>query len=332
MKFKYLSNKYKRAYIPIIFLILFSAYYVVSSMVNSLYYNPSQKSVGKYEEDLYFDLKAFTELNLPGHAVVNSHSQKLGFGEHNIFFEQLNLFNREIKYIDFKIKRNIRMGKFHYLFDSYYLGFIDIKQPDTERTKFAKLQSKQFINHIKELNHVSYVSAYIVSAEDLNLKEFDDLSRKYNNKISFKWVGVRTESKGKATNYLSGFNPNFNDGSVSSDSADKNKYPYLQLVDYMTDEENSNKFNDGSMVEAYTKHFTSLLKYVNDREEAVRALDSSSTKVDYYKNALNYIEKNGISIYGFLIYGEARELVEFINNEKIKSIEINGVLPSRYRN
>lgn len=142
---------------------------------------------------------------------------------------------------------------------------------------------------------------------------------------------MRTEAKGKTTNYLSGFNPNLNDGAVSSDSADKNKYPYLQLVDSMTDEKDSGKFNDGSMVEAYTKHFTSLLKYMNDREKAVTALDFNSAKKDYYKNALNYVEKNGINIYGFLVYGEARELLEFVNYGEIKSIEIKDVLPSKHK-
>ncbi|WP_186429277.1 anti sigma factor C-terminal domain-containing protein [Clostridium sp. BSD9I1] len=327
MRFKYSLNKYKSIHITVIVLILFSAYYTVSYVVNSFYYNPCQKSVGKYHEDLYFDLKVFSELNLPGYAVVGADSEKLGFGKYNIHIEQLNLFNRERKYIDFKIKRDDKFGNFRDILGSDYLGFTEIKQPNID----ISVRNKEFINHIKELNPVSYVSAYIALTEDLNLKEFDDLSRKYNNKISFKWVGVRTEDKGKPTNYLSGFNPNFNDGSVSSDSADKNKYPYLQLIDCMTDEKDINKFNNGSMVEAYTKHFTSLLKYMNDREKAVTALEFNSVKIDYYKNALNYVEKNGINIYGFLVYGEARELLEFINYGKIKGIEINGVLPSKYK-
>lgn len=327
MNFKYLWDKHKLSYIPITFLILFSGYYIASYVVNSLYYNPSQKSVGKYHEDLYFDLKVFTELNLPGYTVVGTNSEKLGFGEYNIHIEQLNLFNCERKYIDFKIKRDDKFGSFRDILGSDYLGFTEIKQPNID----ISVRNKEFINHIKELNPVSYASAYIVLTEDLNLKEFDEVSRKYNNKVSFKWIGVRTEDKGKNTNYLSGFNPNFNDGSVSSDSADKNKYPYLQLVDCMTDEENSNKINNGSMVEAYTKHFTSLIKYMNDREKAVTALDFNSVKIDYYKDALNYVEKNGINIYGFLVYGEARELLEFINYRKIKSIEINDVLSSKHR-
>ena len=130
---------------------------------------------------------------------------------------------------------------------------------------------------------------------------------------------------------LSGFNPNFNDGSVIGDSADRNKYPFLQLVDYMSDAESRKNF-DGSFAEAYSKHFISLLKYMNDREEAVKTLDYNDAKIEYYKSALSYVENNGIKIYGVLVYGEAREMLEFISNEKIKAIELEGVLPSKYIN
>lgn len=87
------------------------------------------------------------------------------------------------------------------------------------------------------------------------------------------------------------------------------------------------------LVDAYTKHFISLLKYVNDRNYAVKALENNSLQRDYYKNALNYVEKNGINIYGALVYGEAKDLLEFISNQKIeKTIQINNVLPSKYVN
>jgi hypothetical protein len=75
-----------------------------------------------------------------------------------------------------------------------------------------------------------------------------------------------------------------------------------------------------------------MLKYVNDRKEAVAALDKNEIKSEYYKSALNYVESNGINIYGILIHGEAKELLKFLNDEKIKTIEINGVLPSKYIN
>lgn len=319
------------ASVAAVFLIIFIVFYIISPIVSSFYYNPSQKTVAKYHEDLYFDLKAFTELNLPGYAVGGVvTSESLGFGVYNIHFERTNLFNRETKDINAKIKRNVRIGSYYDFFASDYLGFGNIKFPDTSKG-FVEIRNKEVTNHIKELNPVSYISAYVILKNDINIKEFDELRRKYNDKINYKWAGVRTEDKGKSVHYLSGFNPNFNDGSVSGDSADKNKYPYLQLVDYMSDEESMRKFN-GTMDEAYTKHFTSLLRYMNDRQKAVKALERNSAMGEYYKNSLNYVEKNGINIYGFLVYGEARELLEFINNEDIDSIEIKNVLPSKYIN
>lgn len=319
------------ASVSIVFLILYATYFIVSPIVSSFYYNPSQKTVSGYHDDLYFDLRVFTELSLPGYAINTAGSEKLGFGAYNVYYERLNLFNREIKDINAKIKKNTKVGSFQDFYPSTYLTFIDIRQPDINRNEFTKMQNDEVINHIKQLNPVSYISAYVLFKEDLSVKDFDELIKKYDDKVSFKWAGVRTESVGKPVEYLSGFNPNFNDGSVSGDSADKNKYPYLQLVDYMTDEGNRYKHN-GTMEEEYTKHYISLLKYVNDREKAVMALDYNSAKVDYYKNTLNYVEKNGINIYGFLVYAETKDLLEFISNEKIKTTEINSVLPSKYIN
>jgi hypothetical protein len=317
------------ASVAIVFSILFTIKYIVSPIISSFYYNPSQKTVGKFQEDLYFDLRAFTELNLPGYAITGAGSENLGFGRYNIYFQRLDLFSREKRDVNAKIKRSVRIGTWQDFFASDYLGFMEIRYPN--RNELIEIQNKKVVDHIKELNAVSYISSYIIFKEDLSVKEFDELRNKYNDKVSFRWAGVRTESEGKPVNYLSGFNPNFNDGSVTGDSADKVKYPYLQLVDYMPDQY-SMKNSNGSLEEGYTKHFISLLNYMNDREKAVKSLDYSSVKGEYYKKALNYVENNGVNIYGVLVYGEARDLLEFIGNEKIKTIEIKGVLPSKYVN
>ena len=316
------------ASVSIVFLILFIIYFIVSPIVSSLYYNPSQKTVGKGNEDLYFDLRVFTELTLPGYAINTAGSEKLGFGGYNIYFERSNLFNRERSNINAKIKRNIITGNFESFFAGRYFSFFDTTQPDPNRDELIEMQNKIAIDHIKALNSVSYIACGIVFKEDLSVEEFNKSTVKYFTKINFKWLGIRTESQGKPTNDLSGFNPNFDDGYDSRYSADKNKYPYLQLGDVMRDRGDKRI----SFSEAYTEHFTSLLKYMNDREKAVRALGYKSVDVDYYKNALNYVEKNGVNIYGVLIYGEARDVLEFISNQEINTIRVNSVLPSKYIN
>jgi hypothetical protein len=312
--------------VSIVFLILFAIFYIISPAVSSFYYNPSQKTVGKYDEDLYFDLKAFTELNLPGYAVGGAaSSENMGFGVYNIYFERINLFTREEKDITAKIKRNMRIGSFIDFFARDYFGFEEIRTPEIEKGDFLERRSKNVISHIQRLNSVSYVSAYITFKDDLTMKELDELIKKYNEKIDFEWAGIRTEAPGKTLNYLSGFNPDYNGGSICSDSPDSKKYPYLQLIDWFKNPDNNQ--NDWSG--AYTKHYISLLKYMNDRQMAVKALDVNETKVDYYKNAFNYIQKNGVKTYGVLVYGEAADLLKFINNEKIKNIELDDVLASK---
>lgn len=320
------------ASVSIVFLTVFIIFYVISPIINNLYYNPSKKTVGKEQQDLYFDLKVITELNYPGYALTGpTITENLGFGAYNLYFQRKNLFTDETNEISTKLKRNVRIGLSQDFFPDDYWIFYSIKQSSLLEDKYFEEQKARVINHIKELNPVSYVSAYIIFENDLSMDEFHELSRKYDNKIAFKWVAVRTQNekvragdKGQPAFYMSGFNPQYSDGSISDDKADKNKYPYLQLLDWVTEVNNNKKFD---MTEAYTKHFTSLLKYVNDREKTVTALDQNSFKLEYYRDSLQYIEKNGVKSYGILVYAEARDLLEFINNEKVKSIGIDNVMP-----
>lgn len=314
-----------------VFLILLTINYILSPIVSSFYYNPSQKTVAQYHEDLYFDLRVITELNLPGYALHTVRSENLGFGKYDVYFERINLFNRQTKATNTKIKRSLKSGdSYHDFFPVSFMEFLDIVSPNTDNNVIAS-RNEEMINYIKELNPLSYVSSYVILQQDISVKEFDELRKKYNDKLTFRWVAVRTSQKGTPNEYLSGFNPNPNDGSTAVDSIDKDKYPYLQLLDYKRDALDSGTFN-GSFDEGYTKHFISMLKYVNDRKKAVAALDNNEIKSEYYKRALNYVERNGINIYGILVNGEAKELFQFLNDEKIKTIEINGVLPSKYIN
>lgn len=129
-----------------------------------------------------------------------------------------------------------------------------------------------------------------------------------------------------------GFNPSLNDGSSIADQADPTKYPYLDLVDYHDDfkgassEEKYHKF----VSNAYATHFTSLLTYMYDHEDFVKAFDFNPNQTTFYKNSLNYINENGIKTYGLLVYGEAENIYNFINNENINSIYIDDVKVSKY--
>ncbi|WP_163215701.1 anti sigma factor C-terminal domain-containing protein [Clostridium thermarum] len=129
--------------------------------------------------------------------------------------------------------------------------------------------NKEMLDYIKELNPLSYVSVYVMLQEDIRVKDLDELRENYDDKLTFKWAAVLTVPKGTRGEYLTGFNPNPYDGTAALDSVDKDKYPYLQLAHYKRDKIDEGTF-DGSFEEGYTKHFMSLLKYVNDRQKAVQ--------------------------------------------------------------
>jgi len=73
------------------------------------------------------------------------------------------------------------------------------------------------------------------------------------------------------------------------------------------------------------------LKYMIDRNEATKVLESdfSNRKLEYYKSALDYAEEHGVKTFGVLIYANAEDIIELVENEPIKLVEINQVLASK---
>lgn len=113
----------------------------------------------------------------------------------------------------------------------------------------------------------------------------------------------------------------------SSDSVDKEKYPEFQF-EGMRNVSGSTPL-EVQMAKIYETHFTSLLKYLVDRHQAVDAILPMGINYDY-ESALNYIQENGISTYGVLLYGEADDLLDLYESGIIMTFDIENVIPSKY--
>ena len=74
------------ASVSIVLLIFISIFYVVSPIMDGMYYNPTAHTISEYRDDFHFDLTAFTELNLPGYVVSTVLSENKGFGKYNIYY------------------------------------------------------------------------------------------------------------------------------------------------------------------------------------------------------------------------------------------------------
>ena len=111
---------------------LLIVFFLISPLIDSLYYNPSRMSVGEIDKDISFDMNVITELNMPGYKSSGVHVERKGFGTYEIDYSYRNLFTNEAYKVNSKIKR----GKIYPLYyDNFQIDsmFSDVKYPISPR-------------------------------------------------------------------------------------------------------------------------------------------------------------------------------------------------------
>lgn len=325
------------ASVSIVLAIILGIFFIISPIVDSFYYNPTEKLIGgKYSNDIFYDLTAIIELNYPSRVLtIHSYIERLGFGSYSVNYKVKDTFTRQEIPISFKLERNhIRYTLLDDATDAsyHYAGFMTVWEPDSFISEEYWEQKRRVMDHLRKLSPASYVSAYITFEEDLTMEELWELKQDYNEddpiQVNIVWVAVRTSAKGVKAEYITGFKTDLNAGVRTNYVPDKEKYPLFQLGDLYHEENNRVIRAKSLFPTAYETHYKSLLKYLVDREEAVKVLEFEK-KYEYYKAALNYIEENGIKTFGVLVYADAEDLIKFVENNPVKTLVIHKVLASK---
>ncbi len=339
---KTMNSKFRKiivSSVAIVLAVLMLVFYVVSPLVGKMYYNPSLVSQGEHHKDLYFDMRVFTELSIPGYAYVNGMAGDLGFGKYDIYMVQKNLFTKVNENSIGHIIRGKRIGMYEDFFMRsfyFYNDFGSSRQMEADIEEFTDMTYKRTINDLKTTSKTAYASLFVSFENDISLESFELMRRDYlsysQGGLDFKWVGIRIDNESQINDQRIGFNPNLNDGSTTSDRPDPEKYPYLSLIDYMDDSILMEKFGtyEGYLANGYEIHFKSMLKYLINSPEFTQMLFYSKSKTEDYQNALNYVEENGVNTYGALVYGTVEELLVFIENENINNVLIDDIKVSKY--
>ncbi|QUH25804.1 anti sigma factor C-terminal domain-containing protein [Serpentinicella alkaliphila] len=332
----------------IVIVLYIGFFYGVSSVVDKMYYDPTAITQSEEQQfkssDFSYDMQAYISLNMPGHSIYSFTFQKpKGFGTYELSYSLWDLFtkNDQRHFID------LSRGRITHAIDgifstqnrfSKWQGFEKILYPFPEyaskdaiilRDEDAQRKNEVTLRYLNELNPLSFISMSIVFDEDLTMEEFYHMRREYSA-LDFKWVGVRTTDPGTQWSetqpmHLVGFNPNFNDEPSSNRRPDSEKYPLFNLVD-MWDERT---LSEKDFPEAYGTHFRSRLKYLRNRKEFVEIFDYNFYKIDFYDDAIKYIDEHGVKTYGVLVYGTAEEFLEHIDEIPYDTIHINSVLSTR---
>lgn len=316
--------------VSIMIALVIGIFFVISPLVGGYYYNPAKIIVGERNSDINFDLYAITELNLAGYSLSSDiHVDKLGFGEYDISFFRRNLFTQESNRVATKIKRDRKITNHTEFIEDINFDFVDIRFPVRD-PKHVNEQKQRVMNHIMKLNPVSYVSANLTFEKDLTMEELHELELKYPN-IEFIWAGIRTAPNNEKTTDLIGIHLINSNSLTTTEKVVEEKYPAFHILEWLVNPTGFDSSEMSLVAKFYELHYKSLLKYVIDRKEATKVLelDFSNRKLEYYKSALDYAEEHGVKTFGVLIYANAEDLIELIENESIKLVEINQVLASK---
>ncbi|GEM_PF-64267 len=314
--------------VAIVITIFISIFFVVSPLIDALYYNPNKTTVGKRDNDISFDVYAISELNMPGYSPSTVLAHKKGFGEYNVMYSNRNVFNDELYSVNHSIKRSkiISTNRDPILNTNVLQSVINpvINESIMEENK------KDVLNHLKELNPVSYVSVGIIFENDLSMKDLYNLELKYPD-IEFQWAGIRTNTLDQKVNELIGIHlKNSKMGSgLLGDEQIRKKYPAFFVMDWLVNPVGKKDVDYSIEAQAYEHHYMSLLEYVVDRKDAVNVLEYRKGKDEFYQSALEYAKEHGVKTYGALVFAEVKDLIEMADNKSIKGLDFNQALVSR---
>lgn len=329
---KSVNNRLRKVIFASVFIVIslvITIFFVVSPLVDKLYYNPNKFTVANLESDINFDVYAISELNMPGLSTSTVSVDKQGFGEYDIRYLYRNVFTGVNYNVNHKIKRGSIVSSNKDPISNQGT-FLDIRYADVSES-YIDEKKQNVINHLKKLNPVTYVSMDIMFENDLTMEELYDLESKYPN-IEFEWAGIRTSSPDEERiNNVVGIqlkNSKSNTVLLGNEGQITDKYPAFFIMDWLVNPVGS---ENGPPLEAqaYKQHYISLLEYVIDRKDAVKVLEHRPDKYEFYKSALEYAKEQGVHSYGVLLFAEVEDLLDMLNKEKIKGLELNNALVSK---
>lgn len=311
-----INRKFRRtilASVMIVILLLLGVKYGVSPYMDSIYYNPAVPR-GEYSNKLMVDMAAFTELHFPGTITYHANSEALGYGSYDVKINQSDLFSGKQIFLEGKIEK----GRMKYLQRDFYrypymnaFNFVPYHFDDT-RVEYG---DKDQLEELEKMPETAIAKVYLSFKIPLTIEELLSLQKEYGGAY-FSWVAVMP-SKNQPMLQL-GFEP-FGTGIVFEESAvDSTRYPAFELA---------NIKERPLTAEVLETHFKTLLRYMADSREFLKLLELTP---EYYGDALNYVEENGVKSYGVLVQGNCSEILKLREDPAVDSIMIDNIKLSSY--
>ena len=321
----------------VVLIFVLCAVFILPKVVSKFYYDPNE-AAGEYEgmttTRMSLDLSVYSELFLPGNYRDQVNAVSRGYGEYDIIIPQTYTWTGKFTSVSGRLVRgdltlydnNIlsRPTMMFYLpGDESAWEAWEVDENGNETKIDTEARKQESIQYSKEeiagYNDNDWYTAYVSINELMDYKDFIGWFEKLSDKKDLEWgnlwCAVHTEEEdGYCSEPNIGFCPY---ASGSGMSWDKEKYPYLSLLD------NTDSYNEAEVTDADTMqtHFTSMLSYIQDHDDILSMMGQSNDYPDDYQKMIDYVKKKGLKIHGFAISAKKKTLLELYKEDVVSYIQ-----------
>lgn len=310
-------------------------------IVNGFYYNPGKTAAGNTNQ-MSLDLEVYTELFMPfsRRNIVNVKGN--GFGNYDIYIPETVSFSGNFHHVAGNLKRNqltlYDANVFRKMTGNAFDWFQvegDLSRPldqlikeQEERLGVSGNAMHGFAGGpdgtketLRKLTEGQLYKAFFTLNQMMDYEDFIKLIQT-DDTMGEIWCAVRTNGSPEAGASSKFIEDNIGFAATMSSSQnmdwDKEKYPELVLWN-INDNQTGYENSDSTDEELMKTHFTSMLRYMSEQKQFLKMMED---ELYDYDQAIEFVQKNGLIIYGFTAIADKGQLEKWAQNEAVYSIAI----------
>jgi hypothetical protein len=310
--------------------ILLLIQFVLPEIVSAFYYDPG-KEVAENTNQMSLDMAVYTELLVPEYFRFNVNVEDLGYGNYDFCINQNNSYNGIFTNVSGRIERG-RMIKYDANALTRPIGnaFAYSVANDNSSRSMSELEAAGQVNmaaagsssdNLSQLNALSDNNKYVAYITLQKLMEYTPfISFIQDTSINNAWFAVCTNWNTTASSILYPENIGFQYNLLSTNIQwDNERYPNLMLYDADLMNADPNLYDKKTYEKLKNKyfmktHFTSMLRYMSEQKKFLKMMDLDP---NMFTNAAEFVEENGLYIYGFTVSADKEQLLELAKRNEV---------------
>lgn len=272
------------------------------------YWDPNTSTYAEGSSDLEITMAVYTELFYPQYDLLGLQITDTGFSRYDI----TATFS---KWVDNDTLANQVQNPQTATIDkgvlSFPAGFWDntLYNPLDSALIFHDVVKARTLSNLK--NYPDYINllAAVTFSEDVPVNNSYTLIHDLHSikNLSFIWAAVQTQDSAERGSPACGYSLRGYHHYLADDFSYDAEYPYLL---------------GSTSCSVMERHFQSMLQYMADRQEDGTGIlpPGSEENQNHYTDALEYIETNGMNIYGGFVIGSPQALLKLYESGKIDNL------------